>query len=1454
MSIHRVLIPILVLLAMVAGAVSLLAGPGASAQSGDEEAQAQSSEAAPEEVEPEAAQAHLELTIWQGVEEPLDFWISSRADEESEWSRAEVELALQLGGGWRVGELTVTAGDHDFELRLWHDPAETDEDADEVWLSARLAGELWSDYGTQQLTLDQVTESGVWNYANLSLALPLRSPEEPNEDPEYVAVGVCPPEDQTKTYAYIYVWQRKTALESFWITSRTASNQKWQTVKLSMSLTEAEAADDEDADATEDSDGQEEAGADEEQSWNTGDLTIAGRRGALDLRLWQDADDLRNVWLSARSSGAGWDDYGTKQWALDRSSRSGKYWYRLQTVSVAVPENEAAEPGRSTTNWAGWDCNSAPTANAGEDQTVNANVRVALDGTGSSDPDGDALTYAWSGPEGITLADADTDTATFTTTTAQVGQTLTFTLTVTDPGGKSGSDEVEITVRRPAPVFGGGGGGGGAPPTSPGQQAPNQAPTANAGPDQHVGPGASVEVTLDGSGSSDPDGDTLTHRWRHTGGTYDGSGSFTIGNGETPTFALPSDATLGETLIITLTVSDGKGGSDTDTVTITANNAPTVNASTDANVKRNRTIALNGSNASDTDGTIAGYLWEHTDEGTYSGDRISLNSPNNLSSSYKVPSDANVGDTITFTLTVTDNHGGTGTASVTSTVINDTPIAHAGANQNANRASIVTLDGSSSSDNDGTISSYSWTHTDGTYGTTLSSLSGMSPTFTAPTDAEINDTIIFTLTVTDNDNGTNTNTNTNTVTITLKNAPPTVSVGADINATRGIDTSATATVNDPDGDNDDITYFWEGAPLFVLLDPSKQTTRLRIDASEPMNTEYTIKVTVTDEDNGTAEDSLTLTVNNDPPTAPNAGSDQSVARGNTASLSGTASTDPDGDTVTYSWAKTSGYADVIDIANSTSLTGASFSVPTDATTNAGIVITLTASDGKGGTATDTVTITATNVAPTADAGADADANRGSTVTLDGSGSNDEHGTLSFSWAQDATSPNCTETVTLSSTTAQKPTFTVPTACAANSTLSFTLTVTDVDNETNSDTVTIKAKNVGPTADAGADVSAAAGASVNLSGTASDVEDSTLTAAWTVSGTPTATLSIETTGALTPTLNVPEHASPNTTYTVTLKVTDSDNASATDSLTVTVSAANSGPSSADAGEDQTVNQGTTVNLSGSGSDPENDPLTYSWKKTGGTYSGTLADLSGQTPTFSAPNLTGLTSGSQSKTIVWTLTVSDSAGRTATDTVTITVQNAAPTVSISNVNLTAGNTVGLSATVNDPDGSNSAMGYSWSVTGKSSGAPDASLTSATTATPGLVVSSSAWQASPHHTYTVSVTVTDEDGATASDSATLTVNNRPPVADVQGTTSARPGETVHLIGLQSSDPDGDTVSCTFAKTGGTYPWGITIVNNGYCSGASYTVPSNAVSMETIIVTMTVTDSKGGTATDEWTTTVRQ
>jgi hypothetical protein len=99
----------------------------------------------------------------------------------------------------------------------------------------------------------------------------------------------------------------------------------------------------------------------------------------------------------------------------------------------------------------------------------------------------------------------------------------------------------------------------------------NQPPVADAGPDQTVcaiAPTMTAMVTLDGSGSYDPDGDSLTYNW-----TWDSNSAY----GVNPTVELSVGTTT-----ITLVVNDGKVDSEPDTVNITVRIRATIDFDPDS--------------------------------------------------------------------------------------------------------------------------------------------------------------------------------------------------------------------------------------------------------------------------------------------------------------------------------------------------------------------------------------------------------------------------------------------------------------------------------------------------------------------------------------------------------------------------------------------------------------------------------------------------------------------------------------------------------------------------------------------------------------------------------------------------------------------------------------------------------------------------------------------------------
>jgi hypothetical protein len=186
-----------------------------------------------------------------------------------------------------------------------------------------------------------------------------------------------------------------------------------------------------------------------------------------------------------------------------------------------------------------------PIADAGPDQTVPEGTVVTLDGSGSSDPNGDPLTYLWEqiGGPTVNLSDPTAAVTGFTAPdVAAGGATLSFRLTVSD-GAQTSADTVDITVTNV-----------------------NQPPVAHAGEDQTVPEGSAV--TLHGGASFDPDNDPLTYAWTQTAGT---AVSLSDPSAVEPSFTAPLTGPAGETLVFTLTVSDGVAQSTDDVAVVVTN-------------------------------------------------------------------------------------------------------------------------------------------------------------------------------------------------------------------------------------------------------------------------------------------------------------------------------------------------------------------------------------------------------------------------------------------------------------------------------------------------------------------------------------------------------------------------------------------------------------------------------------------------------------------------------------------------------------------------------------------------------------------------------------------------------------------------------------------------------------------------------------------------------------------
>ena len=488
-------------------------------------------------------------------------------------------------------------------------------------------------------------------------------------------------------------------------------------------------------------------------------------------------------------------------------------------------------------------------------------------------------------------------------------------------------------------------------------------------------------VELDASHSSDPDGDAITLTWE-LAGPEGSTATLAATTGETNSFV----ADVAGTFQVTVTADDGKL-TTTRTIEIVAedeaveNQAPVANAGADVEVTVGTAVTLDGTASADPEGATLAYIWTFT--GMPEGSEAAFDEANAPKPTFT----PDVPGTYTITLVVNDGELDSAADEVVVTAIeeavNQPPVVDAGEDTTGHIGEMVMLTGTATdADGDALTLTWSLSRPEGSQAE-LSNLEGAATSFVPDVPGA------YDLSFTADDGKVSA---TDHVTVTVANREPVLDAGSDVNGFTGTAIVLAGTASDPDGH--ELIWSWAvtDAPTGAqpaLTGADTATPTFTGDLAGP----YVITASVTD-GFATVTDTVTVVLtdaaSNQAPIAV-AGDDFVVNLGETVELDGSASSDPDGNILTFLWT-------IVDGPGDATLTDADQAVATILPDAAGEwTFQLTVSDGA--LSSSDVVVVLVNTPPVADAGTDQTVTVGDTVTLDASGSTDADGdSLDFTWS------------------------------------------------------------------------------------------------------------------------------------------------------------------------------------------------------------------------------------------------------------------------------------------------------------------------------------------------------------------------------------------------------------------------------------------------------------------------
>ena len=816
----------------------------------------------------------------------------------------------------------------------------------------------------------------------------------------------------------------------------------------------------------------------------------------------------------------------------------------------------------------------------------------------------------------------------------------------------------------------------------------NQAPNAIAGADQSVNEG--VEVSLDGSSSSSPNGYALSYSWQQTGGS-----SVSLTNANSAAASFTPEVSADAKLTFELTVTDSVGSTASDEIIISVNNAPTASVSVEQQSgDEGASIFVSGELSSDSDsGSIASYEWSQL-----AGTEATFSSTDEASTTITLPL-ISADENLSFQLLVTDNQSASASTAFTITVIDDTTIPVI--------ASINVADGAYGIDENLTITIvaanaetdlalHSGSSFNGQELSNFAAVAGQDGNYTATytvasgnSDRAASSTVDTSITLVD----TAGNLSEPTTTVTLgastsidANAP-TAKAGNSYTVNEAAEVELNASNSFDAYEGSIASYSWQQIEIdeyeISLESPDSSETNFTAPADLSTDITLTFQLTVADSAGNSDTDAVEVRVNN-APTA-NAGGDSQVNEGETVPLNGSGSSDTGDIIESYSWRQVADIdgnslsSGALELSDSDTNTATFTAPPVDQDTTLYFQLTVTDGDGASDSAIVTISVNNNPTVTLDTANNPTEVNEGANITLSGSAS-DSGGIDGYVWEQIDDDGNVISSaeVTLNNDQATA-TFTAP-SVDQDTTLYFQLTATDdkggTDNATatvsvnNSPTITLaETKEVNESTDG-----------VSIAATVTDVGGSISSYSWIEvdsSGSevnPSSVSNLSGTNTNEITFSTPE-VNQDTTLTFQLTVTDNDDANHTDSIVVTI---NNAPT-AEAGSNQEVNESSDsapiqVTLSGGASSDTNTDsgssiVSYSWVEVDSqgqqftddddnpvqSSSVTLTNANTATPTFTAPEVEVNESNEGVTTLTFQLTITDNDGATHSDLVEIAIHN-------------------------------------------------------------------------------------------------------------------------------------------------------------------------------------------------------